>query len=67
MNAPRYVREYANDMKRTINALETIPERKVVFIQRVDGSVRACERGLITADEAVGLIHNALSEDIDEY
>lgn len=51
MNAPRYVREYANDKKRTINALETVPERKAAFIQRVDGSVRACERGLITADD----------------
>lgn len=66
MIAPRYVREYANDMIRTINKMHDTLERKAVFIQRVDGSVRACERGLITADEAVGLIHNALREDIDE-
>lgn len=66
MIAPRYVREYANDMIRTINKMSDTVERKSAFIQRVDGSVRACERGLITADEAVGLIHNALCEDIDE-
>lgn len=53
---PRFIREYANEKRRMINALPIESERKTEYLKAVDGAERAYGRGLITIDEAMKMI-----------
>lgn len=61
LKIPRFIREYANEKRRAINALPIEDERKTAFLENVSGAEYAYGRGLITTDEAIKLILEATS------
>ena len=57
MKVERFITEYANSRKRNIIANDLMRENfKADAIAKIDGAVRARERGLITVDETIQLI-----------
>lgn len=57
MKVERFITEYANSRKRDIIANDLMRENiKADAIVKIDGAVRARERGLITVDETIRLI-----------
>ena len=54
MRSPRFVKEYANYRIRKIQMESDID--KDSRIEKIKKAVRLCDRGLISADEAVGII-----------
>lgn len=57
MKVERFITEYANSRKRNIIANDLMRENfKADAITKIDGAVRARERGLITVDETIQLI-----------
>ena len=57
MKVERFITEYANSRKRNIIANDLMRENfKADAITKIDGAVRARERGLITVDETIRLI-----------
>ena len=57
MKVERFITEYANSRKRNIIANDLMRENfKADAIAKIDGAVRARERGLITVDETIRLI-----------
>ena len=57
MKVERFITEYANSRKRNIIANDLMKENfKADAIAKIDGAVRARERGIITVDETIRLI-----------
>ena len=57
MKVERFITEYANSRKRNIIANDLMRENfKTDAIAKIDGAVRARERGFITVDETIRLI-----------
>lgn len=57
MKVERFITEYANSRKRNIIANDLMKENfKADAIAKIDGAVRARERGIITVDEIIRLI-----------
>ena len=61
LKIPRFIREYANEKRKTINALPIEDKRKTAFLENVSGAEYAYSRGLITTDEAIKLILDSTS------
>lgn len=58
----RFIKEYANYQKRIISNNELMrPEIKNMAIKKINGALRARERGLIIPDDAVKLIMDCCS------
>ncbi len=63
LKVPRFIKEYANDKRKTIRDLPISDERKALFLRNVDGAEHAYGRGLITTDEAIKMILESISEE----
>jgi len=63
MKVERFIKEYANYKKKSINSNELIKEEyKQKALTRIDNILKAKGRGLITVDETILLIVNTLND-----
>jgi len=63
MKIERFIKEYANYKKKLINSNELIKEEyKQKALARIDNTLKAKERGMITVDEAMLSMINALND-----
>lgn len=63
MKVERFIKEYANYKKKSINSNELMKqEYKEKALNRIDNMLKAKERGLITVDETISSIVNILND-----
>ena len=63
MKVERFIKEYANYKKKSIDSNELMKEEyKQKALTRIDNTLKAKERGMITVDEAMLSMINALND-----
>ena len=63
MKVERFIKEYANYKKKSINSNELMKEEyKQKALARIDYILKAKERGIITVDETMLSMINALND-----
>ena len=63
MKVERFIKEYANYQKKSINSNELMKqEYKQKALNRMDNILKAKERGIITVDETILSIVNILND-----
>lgn len=62
LNEPRFIKEYASYKRKDIQGLEISDEKKEKLLAKVNRIERDYIRGIVTTDETMYQLLNALSE-----